>query len=167
MTNLDFQNEKDAEIRPNRLARIAGPRLRMTGVGLPHLKALSHLKRLALCDTHITDAGLEHLTKVTSREELNLCGTEVTDRPGHGELSVIRIGGQHGYEWPAASKNLQRRVAIDFDVDPVKVAGQDPMKFTAIKPIGPYYEYRDYGFVQSLQETIRDVGQDQATPDAE
>lgn len=88
-------------------------------------------------------------------------------RPGNGELSVIRIGGQHGYEWPAGSKDLQRRVAIDFDVDPVKVAGQDPMKFTAIKPIGPYYEYRDYGFVQSLQETIRNVGQDQLTPNAE
>jgi hypothetical protein len=80
-------------------------------------------------------------------------------RPGNGELSVVRIGGQHGYEWPAASKDLQRRVAIDFGVDPMKVAEQDPMSFTAIKPIGPYYEYRHYGFVQSLQETIRNVTQ--------
>jgi len=31
------------------------------------------------------------------------------------------------------------------------------MGFDAIKPIGPYYEYRDYGIVNSLQETVRDV----------
>jgi hypothetical protein len=75
-------------------------------------------------------------------------------RPGNGELSVIMIGGQHGYEWPAASKDLQSRVAIDFSADPAALARQDPMSFAAIKPIGPYYEYRDYGFVQSLQQTI-------------
>jgi len=88
-------------------------------------------------------------------------------RPGSGELSVVRIGGQHGYEWPAASKDLQRRVAIDFAVDPVAVARQNPMTFTAIKPIGSYYEYRDYGFVQSLQETIKEVTPKTAAPDAE
>jgi hypothetical protein len=31
------------------------------------------------------------------------------------------------------------------------------MAFTAIKPVGPYYEYCDYGFVDSLQETIREA----------
>jgi hypothetical protein len=87
-------------------------------------------------------------------------------RPGNGELSVVRIGGQHGYEWPAASKELQSRVAIDFAVDPAVVAQQDPMTFTAIKPIGPYYEYRHYGFVQSLQATIQETTQD-AAPDAQ
>jgi hypothetical protein len=90
-----------------------------------------------------------------------------TPRPGNGELSVVRIGGQHGYPWPAASNDLQRRVAIDFAVDPAAVARQDPMTFTAIKPIGPYYEYRDYGFVQSLQATIKEVIQSAAAPDAE
>lgn len=88
-------------------------------------------------------------------------------RPGNGELSVIRIGGQHGYEWPAASRDLQKRVAIDFGAVPAEVADQDPMKFAAIKPIGPYYEYRHYGFVQSLQETILDVAQGQGNQDAE
>jgi hypothetical protein len=29
------------------------------------------------------------------------------------------------------------------------------MDFTAIQPIGPYYEYRQYGFVESLQDTLR------------
>jgi hypothetical protein len=29
------------------------------------------------------------------------------------------------------------------------------MSFTAIRPIGPYYEYRDYGYVGSLQRAIR------------
>jgi hypothetical protein len=31
------------------------------------------------------------------------------------------------------------------------------MEFKAIWPIGPYYDYRDYGYVQSLQETLRRV----------
>lgn len=84
--------------------------------------------------------------------------------PANGELSVIRIGGQHGYEWPSASTKLQQRVAIDFAADPRTIAEQDPMAFTAIKPIGPYFEYRRYGFVQSLQETIRDVGRSPSSP---
>jgi hypothetical protein len=68
----------------------------------------------------------------------------------------LRIA-QHGYEWPTASKKLQKRVHIDFEVDLQTVTEQDPMTFTAIKPVGPCYAYGDYGFVQSLQETIRDV----------
>lgn len=61
----------------------------------------------------------------------------------------------HGKSWPAVSPEVQRRVLIDFRVDPQEVAQQDPMSFRAIKPIGPYYEYRDYGSVASLQATIR------------
>ena len=75
--------------------------------------------------------------------------------PLQGEISALRIGGQRGYDWPAASPEIQRRVAIDFAADPAAIVRQDPMDFTAIKPIGPYYEYRDYGFVASLQATIR------------
>jgi hypothetical protein len=60
-----------------------------------------------------------------------------------------------GEEWPAISPMIQRRVSIDFTVDPLEVAGQDPMSFIAIRPIGPKYEYRDYGDVPSLQRTIR------------
>ena len=61
------------------------------------------------------------------------------------------------YEWPAASKELQKRVSIDFDADPSRIAEQPSMSFTAIKPIGPYYEYRDYAWVPSLQRTIRNT----------
>src|SRR5207249_1677034 len=55
-----------------------------------------------------------------------------------------------GQGWPAASSFVHRRVCIDFESDPWEVARQDPMRFTAIRPIGPYYEYRDYGAVESL-----------------
>jgi hypothetical protein len=75
--------------------------------------------------------------------------------PAQGNVSAIRIGGQHGYECPAASPEIRKRVSIDFQADPEEIARQDPMTFGAIKPIGPYYEYRDYGFVTSLQATIR------------
>ncbi len=75
--------------------------------------------------------------------------------PMSGRISVVRIGGQHGYDWPGASPEIRRRVSIDFGADPREIARQDPMSVAAIKPIGPYYEYRDYGFVASLQATIR------------
>jgi hypothetical protein len=75
--------------------------------------------------------------------------------PQPGQVGAVCIGGSHGYDWPAASPELQRRVSIDFAADLAQVAAQDAMAFTAIKPIGPYYEYRDYGFVQSLQATLR------------
>ncbi len=69
--------------------------------------------------------------------------------------------GRFGRKWPAASPDLQKRIFIDFGVDPRDVARQDPMTFTAIRPIGPYYEYRDYGGVASLQRAIR-----QSVPEA-
>ena len=60
-----------------------------------------------------------------------------------------------GAEWPAVFAEMQRRISIDFEVDPLDVARQDRMTFTAIRPKGPYYEYRDYGSVDSLQAAIR------------
>lgn len=75
--------------------------------------------------------------------------------PLNRETSAIRIGGAHGYDWPAESKHLQKCVRIDFDVNVDQVIAQDPMEFEAIWPLGAYYEFRDYGFVQSLQETLR------------
>jgi hypothetical protein len=61
----------------------------------------------------------------------------------------------HGYEWPDKAEHLKERVTIDFQIHPKTVADQDSSQFTAIEPIGPYYEYRGYGFVQSLQQTLR------------
>lgn len=75
--------------------------------------------------------------------------------PMQQEISAVRIGGQHGYNWPAASAEIQQCVTINFSAEAAEIVRQDPMDFTAIKPIGPYYEYRDYGFVASLQTTIR------------
>jgi hypothetical protein len=75
--------------------------------------------------------------------------------PLNGEISVVRIGGQHGYDWPGQAEHLKECVAIDFQVAPKFVVSQNPNDFSAIKPIGPYYEYRPYGFVQSLQRTLK------------
>ena len=74
--------------------------------------------------------------------------------PLNGELTVIRIGGSHGYKWPDQSRHLRDCVAIDFHVDAKTITAQNPMDFQAIRPIGPHYEYRDYGFVESLQATL-------------
>jgi hypothetical protein len=75
--------------------------------------------------------------------------------PRNGELTVVRIGGSHGYDWPAQSRHLRDCVSIDFGANVNTIVEQDPMEFEAIKPIGPYYEYRDYGFVESLQQTLK------------
>jgi hypothetical protein len=75
--------------------------------------------------------------------------------PMNNETTAIRIGGAHGYRWPAQAIELRSRVRIDFDVNVRSVITQDPMEFKAICPIGPYYEFRDYGFVQSLQESLK------------
>ena len=77
--------------------------------------------------------------------------------PRNGELNVLRVGGAMTFQWPADSLTLQRRVTINFDADPNDIVDQNPMEFDAIKPIGPSYEYRDYGIVDSLQKTVRDV----------
>jgi hypothetical protein len=70
----------------------------------------------------------------------------------------------HGYgmvgyvwpeDWPAALPRLRLRVVIDFDADPGRVARQETQEFSAVKPIGPYFEYRDYGEVDRLQSAIR------------
>src|SRR5260370_13272507 len=72
---------------------------------------------------------------------------ELEEAPFDGDL--------FGNGWPAASAEVQRHVQIEFEADPREVARQDPMSFNAIRPIGPYFEYRDYCDVQSLQVTIR------------
>jgi len=75
--------------------------------------------------------------------------------PLNGDLTVARIGGAHGYVWPNQSPHLQECVVVDFTADVNTIINQPPIQFNAIKPNGPYYEYRDYGFVDSLRETLR------------
>ena len=59
------------------------------------------------------------------------------------------------FQWPESSSTMQQRVKIDFAADLHEISEQDRMTFDAIKPIGPCYEYRDYGIVDSLQQTIK------------
>src|SRR5687768_7636965 len=43
--------------------------------------------------------------------------SSVPPSPLNGEITVARIGGQHGYDWPAASPEIRKRVQIDFHAD--------------------------------------------------
>jgi hypothetical protein len=63
--------------------------------------------------------------------------------------------GPLGPEWARTFAEMQRRIIIDFGADLQEVARQDRMAFRAIRPNGPRYEYRDYGYVDSLQIAIR------------
>jgi hypothetical protein len=67
-------------------------------------------------------------------------------------------------KWPAVSPEMRRRVQVDFQINPREVAWQDPMSFSAVKPIGPHYEYRDYREVASLQSTMRSAVRAAAAP---
>jgi hypothetical protein len=71
------------------------------------------------------------------------------------ELEGVEIPDDPGRRWPAVSAEMQQRIVIDFAVDPLEVAQQRRLTFTAIRPKGPYYEYRDYGYVDRLQDKIR------------
>lgn len=79
-----------------------------------------------------------------------------SDTPSTLNQSLVRnVADERGY-WPAASQEIQQRVMIDFQADPKTIATQNPRDFEAIKPIGPYYEFRDTGpWFPSLQKTIR------------
>jgi hypothetical protein len=71
------------------------------------------------------------------------------------ELEAVSMPeGPLGQKWPTASPEVQRRVSIDFEIDPLRMARQDPMSVTAVRPIGPHYEFRDDAALRSLQEAI-------------
>jgi hypothetical protein len=57
------------------------------------------------------------------------------------------------YKWPDSSSEIQRRVVVDFNADLPAIASQDQSEFSAIRPIGPYYEYRHY--ISDLQAAVR------------
>ena len=57
--------------------------------------------------------------------------------------------------WPERAEEVKRRVHINFQPDLKEIAHQDRYAFDAIKPIGSHFEYRGYGDVDGLQETLR------------
>ena len=57
--------------------------------------------------------------------------------------------------WPESVEEVKRRVYINFQPDLKEIAHQDRYAFEAIKPIGRHFEYRGYGDVDGLQETLR------------
>jgi hypothetical protein len=65
--------------------------------------------------------------------------------------SEIRRTAMNGYQW----NEMQRRIFIDFEVDPRKLPTVDPMSFDAIRPTGPFEEYRNWGHVEALLLAIR------------
>jgi hypothetical protein len=90
-------------------------------------------------------------------------------KPLHSGLRVDRaddyynLGKRHGYEWPDQAKTVRQQVTIEFHADPKAIVAQDPMLFTAIKPVSSRKEYRRYGFVESLQQTLKKARNPQYT----
>lgn len=60
------------------------------------------------------------------------------------------------FEWPKDSRNTQQYVAIDFSADPRRLAKQEVDEFEAVRPIGPYYPFKDRGSVATLLNAIRE-----------
>ena len=69
------------------------------------------------------------------------------------------------YRWPADSDELQARVTIDFDVDIHLLANQSWEEFTAIRPIGPSYNYKRWA--SGLLERVQKYHGDVSCPDAD
>ena len=59
------------------------------------------------------------------------------------------------FQWPADSGEVQKYVTVDFAADPKQLAGQMPAEFDAVRPIGPYYPFKDRGQVTAFLKTIR------------
>jgi hypothetical protein len=86
-------------------------------------------------------------------ESVSLTGNDLS--PMNAWVATLGPGQYNRFAWPRASKHLQACIEVDFKADTRQIVQQDCMEFDAIKPRGPYFEYRDYGFVASLQETLR------------
>jgi hypothetical protein len=59
------------------------------------------------------------------------------------------------YSWPEDLEKVRLYVTVDFEADPAILAKQSVEEFDAIKPVGPYYPYKHYGYVAALIETLR------------
>lgn len=86
-------------------------------------------------------------------EEWKVDGVRV--EPQKERTNVIRIGGAMQYEWPSSSPEIRKRVLIDFHATLNEMSKQQPREFRAIQPNGECYDYRIYGYIKSLQDTIR------------
>ena len=76
-------------------------------------------------------------------------------RAGAPGTGIVRIGGAMNFQWPEQSAELQSRVAVDFAVRAEDVIAQDVVEFQPIHPIGPYFPYWKYGFIEELQDSLR------------
>lgn len=59
------------------------------------------------------------------------------------------------FTWPQDSKRVQQYVAVNFSADHERLAQQSVDEFDAVRPIGPYYAFKDRGGVKALLEHIR------------
>ncbi len=60
------------------------------------------------------------------------------------------------FAWPADSRDVQRYVTVDFSADLQRLASQTIDDFDAVRPIGPYYDFKHRWQVESLLITIRE-----------
>ena len=75
------------------------------------------------------------------------------DVPALARLRNLRS--LHGFEWPSQAPFMRKHVAIDFDIVPKVIISQPPSQFAAIRPVVAVRDYRGYGFIESLQQTLR------------
>ncbi len=59
------------------------------------------------------------------------------------------------FEWPKDSREVQRYVTVDFAADPKRLAKQSVDEFDAVRPVGPYYPFKEHGSMAALLSTIR------------
>lgn len=60
------------------------------------------------------------------------------------------------FDWPKDSREVQRYVEIDFSANPERLAKQGIEGFDAVRPIGPYYGFKDSHEVKALLKALRE-----------
>jgi hypothetical protein len=73
-----------------------------------------------------------------------------------GDLEALPPRRWGMFEWPKDSHDIQRYVAVDFSVDPMWLAMQTVDQFDAVRPIGPYYPFKDKGSIAALLKALRE-----------
>jgi hypothetical protein len=75
---------------------------------------------------------------------------------GWSDLEDLRPRRWAMFHWPEDSSRVQQYVQVDFSADPQRIAEQSVEEFDAVRPIGPYYSFKDRGGVEALLKTLRE-----------
>lgn len=126
---------------------------------------------IAVFAWRITSVSLHaEVTYHTHLLVLDLIETYVTEQDGKwpndwSALETIQPSRDYlDWEWPSNRREIEERIAVDFDVTAEQVAEMTPLSFSAVRPIGPTYGLGDgrvAGFIERVNEAVKHTTSEQ------